>query len=237
MKLRLPSSRLAAAILVASTACGAFPSQSVDSTDLASVASTSLAGYLGVFFLGDAPNAFFYLSDGSNPLTLKALNKGSPILQPTGGTKGVRDPSVSSETEQKMERKWYIISTDLDIGKMTWEPRNKIASQSIHIRESTDLIAWGMYRLVKTEDHAGHGLSSGRDLGPGERAIIGAAGPDRIRYAYTPDSLTFSMPRTFISYAPTPIIDLCIPPLSASTFVRFVRNESIRIHRLHGSIY
>ena len=45
MKLRLPFSRLAAAILVASTACGAFPSQSVDSTDLASVASTSLAGY------------------------------------------------------------------------------------------------------------------------------------------------------------------------------------------------
>jgi hypothetical protein len=45
MKRRLPFSRLAAAILVASTACGAFPSQVVDSTDLASVANTSLAGY------------------------------------------------------------------------------------------------------------------------------------------------------------------------------------------------
>jgi hypothetical protein len=76
---------------------------------------------IGVFFLGDAPNAFFYLSGSSNPLVFKALNKGSPILQPTCGTKGVRDPSVISETEQKMERKWHIISTDLDIGKTTWD--------------------------------------------------------------------------------------------------------------------
>jgi len=61
--------------------------------------------------------------------------------------------------------------------------------------------------------------------------------PHSLLDAYTPDTLTFSTPQTFISYAPTPRIDLCIPPLSASTFVRFIKNASIRIQRLHESIY
>lgn len=61
---------------------------------------------------------------------------------------------------------------------------------------------------------------------PSDTAHTSATGPEQIRYAYTPDLLTFSTPQTLISYAPTSIIDLCILPLSASTFVRSMKNES-----------
>jgi hypothetical protein len=87
-----------------------------------------------------------------------------------------------------------------------------------------------------------HGLGSGRHLvpakgqylvhwafkfySPSDTAHTSATGPEQIRYAYTPDLLTFSMPQTLIFYAPTSIINLYILPLSASTFVRSMKNES-----------
>jgi hypothetical protein len=166
MKLR----RFAAAILAACTAY-AFPSTSIDSTEIAYRADSSLVGYLGVFFLGDAPNIYFYLSNGNNPISLKALNKGNPILTPTLGTKGVRDPSIVNGNGTEEGKKWYIIGTDLDIAKVrfsalldfpfltsdqtTWDASQRKGSQSIHIWESTDLINWGTERLVKVEDDAG----------------------------------------------------------------------------------
>lgn len=48
-------------------------------------ADTSLVGYLGVFFLGDKPDVYFYLSDGNNAFSMKALNGGKPVLVPTLG--------------------------------------------------------------------------------------------------------------------------------------------------------
>jgi hypothetical protein len=116
MKLRLPLFHLAAAILAfCSPYTHALPSQSANATSLA---DSSLVGYLGVFFLGDAPNIYFYLSDGNNPIAFKALNKGNPILKPTLGTKGVRDPSIISGNGTEEGKKWYIIGTDLDIAKV-----------------------------------------------------------------------------------------------------------------------
>lgn len=84
-------------------------------SDLAPRADTSLTGYLGVFFLGDAPNIYFYLSNGNNALSFKALNKGNPILVPKLGTKGVRDPSIINGAGVEAGKKWYIIGTDLNI--------------------------------------------------------------------------------------------------------------------------
>jgi hypothetical protein len=80
--------------------------------------SSSLTGYLGAFFLGSDPYVYFYLSDGNNPLSFKALNKGSPILKPTKGTGGVRDPAIVRGGGNDAGKKWYIVGTDLDIGKV-----------------------------------------------------------------------------------------------------------------------
>ncbi len=93
-------------------------------------ADPSLAGYLGVFFLGSDPYVYFYLSNGNNPLSLKALNKGSPIMKPTKGTGGVRDPAIVRGGGDEAGRKWYIVGTDLDIGKVRERGRKKIEARN-----------------------------------------------------------------------------------------------------------
>jgi hypothetical protein len=77
-----------------------------------------LEGYLGVFFLGSDPDVYFFLSDGNDAFSYKALNGGNPILNPTIGTGGVRDPSIIEGGGNDATRKWYIIGTDLDIAKV-----------------------------------------------------------------------------------------------------------------------
>ncbi len=90
------------------------------SSQLARRADPSLAGYLGVFFLGADPYVYFYLSNGNDPLSFKALNKRSPIIKPTKGTGGVRDPTIIPGGGSEAGKKWYIIGTDLNIGKVGW---------------------------------------------------------------------------------------------------------------------
>lgn len=105
----------------------ALPAQPAESTELQTRADASLVGYLGVFFLGSAPNVYFYLSNGNNAFSFKALKGGSPILDPTLGTGGVRDPSIVNGGGAEAGKKWYIIGTDLDIAKV----------RIMFIREST----------------------------------------------------------------------------------------------------
>ena len=89
-----------------------------DARDLSGRADPSLAGYLGAFFLGSDPYVYFYLSNGNNALSFKALNRGSPVMKPTKGTKGVRDPALVAGGGAEAGKKWYIVGTDLDIGKV-----------------------------------------------------------------------------------------------------------------------
>jgi hypothetical protein len=113
---------LCSAVLAASTVC-ALPTQSGTTQDIAVRADPSLVGYLGVFFLGSEPNVYFYLSNGNNAISFKALNAGKKILDPTLGTGGVRDPSIISGAGAEAGKKWYIIGTDLDIAKVcqSWD--------------------------------------------------------------------------------------------------------------------
>lgn len=85
-------------------------------------ADASLVGYLGIFFLGNTPDVYFYLSTGNNAFSMKALNGGKPVLVPTLGTGGVRDPSIISGGGAEAGKKWYIVGTDLNIGKVSSFP-------------------------------------------------------------------------------------------------------------------
>src|SRR5438128_2360519 len=86
----------------------AFPTQPLDfsSHTIARRADPSLAGYLGAFFLGDKPSVYFYLSNGNNALSMSALNKGAPVIVPTKGTGGVRDPSIIAGGGSEAGKKW-----------------------------------------------------------------------------------------------------------------------------------
>jgi hypothetical protein len=82
-------------------------------------ADAGLIGYLGAFFLGADPYVYFYLSNGNNAVSFKSLNGGNPILQPTVGTGGVRDPAIVTGGGTDAGKKWYIVGTDLDIDKVS----------------------------------------------------------------------------------------------------------------------
>lgn len=86
---------------------------------------SSLSGYLGAFFLGDDPYVYFYLSDGNDAISFSALNGGNPILVPTVGTGGVRDPAIVQGGGDESGQKWYIVGTDLDISKVRDKPSKK----------------------------------------------------------------------------------------------------------------
>ncbi|KAI0505184.1 hypothetical protein F5B22DRAFT_628511, partial [Xylaria bambusicola] len=57
-------------------------------------ADSSLTRCLEALFLSADPYAYLYRSNGNNPTSSKALNKRQPVLKPTKGTGGVRDPSL-----------------------------------------------------------------------------------------------------------------------------------------------
>ncbi|KAH8601620.1 arabinosidase [Bisporella sp. PMI_857] len=227
---------------LASPAC-AIPTQSGSTRDLATRADPNLVGYLGVFFLGSEPNVYFYLSNGNNALSFKALNKGAKILDPTLGTGGVRDPSIINGGGSEAGKKWYIIGTDLDIAKTTWDAAQRKGSRSIYIWESTDLINWGTERLVTVENsNAGMvwapdaywDAAKGQYLVHWASRFYPASDPNHtgtpsasvMRYAYTSDFKTFTTAQTLIDVSPTSIIDLSILQLGTNSYARFLKNES-----------
>lgn len=83
-------------------------------------ADASLVGYLGAFFLGADPYVYLYQSNGNNPTSFRALNRGQPVLKPTKGTGGVRDPALVQGGGEEAGRKWYIVGTDLNIGRVSY---------------------------------------------------------------------------------------------------------------------
>ncbi|KAK3316219.1 glycosyl hydrolase [Apodospora peruviana] len=208
------------------------------------LADANLAGYLGVFFLGADPYVYFYLSNGNDAVSFKALNKGSPIARPTKGTGGVRDPTIIPGGGAEAGKKWYIIGTDLNIGKTSWDASQRTGSKGIFVWESTDLINWVNERLVTVEESTGgmvwapeavwdpakeqylvHWAS--KFYSTSDTKHTGSPSNIRIRYAYTSDFKAFSAPQTYIDKAPTNIIDLDILALDDnSTFVRFMKDET-----------
>ncbi|KAI0887723.1 glycoside hydrolase family 43 protein [Annulohypoxylon maeteangense] len=210
-------------------------------------ADTGLVGYLGAIFLGADPYVYFYLSNGNDPLSFKAMNGGQPILRPTKGTGGVRDPYLVQGGGAEAGKKWYIVGTDLDIGKTTWDASQRTGSRGILVWDSADLINYSGERLVVVEDETAgmvwapeaiwdasknqylvHWAS--KFYSSSDAKHTGSASNIQIRYAYTSDFKTFSTPQTYINYSPTNIIDLDILPLDTEgkSYLRFMKDETAK---------
>ncbi|KAI6375400.1 hypothetical protein MCOR25_002966 [Pyricularia grisea] len=208
-------------------------------------ADSSLVGYLGAFFLGDEPSVYFYLSNGNNALSFSPMNKGAAVIKPTKGTGGVRDPNIVTGGGNEEGKKWYIIGTDLDINKTTWDLSQRNGSRGILVWESTDLVNWTNERLVTVEDDTAGMVWAPEALwdasmnqymvhwaskfyktsDPGH---TGAPSSTVIRYAHTSDFITFTAPKTYIDLSPTDVIDLAILPVpnSDGRFIRFLKDET-----------
>lgn len=84
------------------------------------------AGYVSMTFIGDQPDIFAHYASPGKESTFTALNGGKPILVPTQGTKGVRDPyfvkapggdrywviGVSERTDQRFPSVGLLNSAD-----------------------------------------------------------------------------------------------------------------------------
>jgi hypothetical protein len=225
----------------------ALPSQSLDfnSYGLSRRADPSLTGYLGVFFLGDKPSVYLYLSNGNNANSMVALNKGQPVINPTKGTLGVRDPSIIPGSGADAGKKWYIIGTDLNIAKTTWDAAQRKGSRSIFVWESSDLVTWTNERLVSVEDATAGMVWAPSAIWDASRSQYlvhwaskfyptsdpnhtGSPSSIRIRYAYTSDFKTFSAPQDYINRSPTNIIDLEFLSLGNNAYARFMKDESAK---------
>ncbi|KAK8014835.1 glycoside hydrolase family 43 protein [Apiospora arundinis] len=208
---------------------------------------TSLVGYLGAFFLGADPYVYFYQSNGNNPTSFRALNRGQPVIRPTKGTGGVRDPAIVQGGGAEEGRKWYILGTDLNIGKTSWDAAQRTGSRGIFVWESTDLVNWSNERLVVVEDSTAGMVWAPEALWDAsqEQYLVhwaskfysasdarhtGTPSNIRIRFAYTRDFRTFTAPQTYIDRSPTNIIDLDILPLYPDSdnqqYLRFMKDET-----------
>ncbi|EFQ32395.1 arabinosidase [Colletotrichum graminicola M1.001] len=247
LKTLLRAAGLAATVAVASPIHQSLDLVGASSSSLATRADPSLTGYLGAFFLGADPYVYLYLSQGNSATSFRALNGGSPVLRPTKGTGGVRDPSIVQGGGADKDKKWFIIGTDLNIDKTTWDAAQRQGSRGIFVWDSTDLVNWGNERFVVVED-----ASAGMVWAPdaiwdptkGQYLVhwaskfyaasdpnhTGAPGSTVIRYAYTSDFRTFSTPQTFIDKSPTDVIDLNILPISSDgrSFARFLKDETLK---------
>ncbi|KAK7992358.1 arabinosidase [Apiospora saccharicola] len=210
-------------------------------------ADTNLVGYLGAFFLGADPYVYFYQSNGNNPVSFRALNRAEPVIRPTKGTGGVRDPAIVQGSGEEEGKKWYIVGTDLNIGKTNWDAAQRTGSRGIFVWESIDLVNWGNERLVVVEDSTAGMVWAPEALWDAsqEQYLVhwaskfysasdtrhtGTPSNIRIRYAYTRDFRTFTAPQTYIDRTSTSIIDLDILPLYPDAdnqqYVRFMKDET-----------
>lgn len=193
----------------------------------------------------DKPSVYFYLSNGNNPLSLTPLNKAQPVIVPTKGTKDVRDPSIIPGSGPDAGKKNYIIGTDLDIAKTTWDAAQRKGSRAIFVWESSDLATWTSERLVTVEDASAGMVWAPAAIWDPERGMYlvhwaskfyaasdpqhaGAPSPIRIRYAHTADFKTFTAPRDYVDKGSVNVIDLDILPLGNNAYARFLKDESVK---------
>ena len=115
-------------------------------------------GYVFSYFTGNSiagEKIYLAASRGNDALRWDELNAGTPILESTKGTKGLRDPFLIRSPEGD---RWYLIATDLSIGRNgDWDAAQRHGSQYIEVWESTDLLTWSEQRHVKVSpDNAGN---------------------------------------------------------------------------------
>ncbi|MFM9683054.1 alpha-L-arabinofuranosidase, partial [Streptomyces brasiliscabiei] len=74
------------------------------------------------------------------------LNQNNPVVTPTGGTGGLRDPFILP----KQDGTFVVMATDLK--GTNWN----LQSQYIHVWDSADLRSFDNYRLLKLHSMATH---------------------------------------------------------------------------------
>ncbi|ADU14324.1 family 43 glycosylhydrolase [Asticcacaulis excentricus] len=140
--------RLTATVTVAGVKSLTVP---IDVTVLAKPKTPQLdtEAYVFAYFVADnikGEQIYFAVSDGNNALKWKDLNNAQPVLESTFGTRGLRDPFIMRSAEGD---RFFLLATDLSVGRSGWSKATDEGSLYLEIWESTDLVNWGKQRHVK----------------------------------------------------------------------------------------
>ncbi|MFE5374830.1 AbfB domain-containing protein [Streptomyces mirabilis] len=159
-------------------------------------AATGSAYVMGYFT--ESPNGLgddygLHLAVSTDSLQWMPLNQNNPVVTPTGGTGGLRDPFIL----RKQDGTFVVLATDLK--GTDWS----LQSQYIHVWDSADLRSFTGYRRLKLHDMATHSWAPEAywDAGRGQYGIIYSAvnstGHNVIMVNYTTDFATASTAQVF----------------------------------------
>ncbi|HWO63852.1 MAG TPA: glycoside hydrolase family 43 protein [Umezawaea sp.] len=158
--------------------------------------AATYSGYVMGYFT-ESPNFSganygLHLAVSPDGLNWTPLNQNNPVVTPTQGTQGLRDPFIL----RKQDGTFTVLATDLK--GTDWSLQN----QYVHVWDSTDLRSFTGYRRVKLHSLATHSWAPEAfwDASRGQYAIIYSAvngGHDVIMVNYTNDFTTVGAPQTF----------------------------------------
>ncbi len=137
-------------------------------------------------------NYGLHLAVSPDGLNWTPLNQNNPVVTPTQGTQGLRDPFIL----RKQDGTFTILATDLK--GTDWSLQNEY----IHVWDSTDLRSFGNYRRLKLHSMPTHSWAPEAfwDASRGQYAIIYSAssgGHDVIMANYTTDFVNAGSPQVF----------------------------------------
>ncbi|MFJ5973240.1 glycoside hydrolase family 43 protein [Streptomyces sp. NPDC093060] len=188
----LPSRRLflgmaAAVPLAAATdlALGARPAHAAD--------SAYVMGYFTESPNGTGTDYGLHLAVSTDALRWMPLNQNDPVVTPTEGAGGLRDPFVL----RRQNGAFVVLATDLKGTDWSY------VSQYIHVWDSADLRTFTNYRRLELHDMNTHSWAPEAfwDAGRGQYGIIyssvNSSGHNVIMVNYTGDFRTVSAPQVF----------------------------------------
>ncbi|KAF7535634.1 hypothetical protein G7054_g5243 [Neopestalotiopsis clavispora] len=204
-------------------------------------------GYLGAFFHGHDPFVYLYTSFNSDPTNFTVLNGGDPVIVPTLGTGGVRDPTIVRGRGAYLGSYW-MLGTDLDISKTNWDDADRIGSRAMFVWQSDDLVTWSSERLATMENETAGMVYAPDAVWDGDKKqyfvfwasrFFSEDDPDHegkstsytIRYSYTKDFVTFTDPRDWFGGG---MLDANLLQLDGKSYARFYKNQTA--HQIYQQI-
>ena len=143
--------------------------------------------------LGLGTDYGLHLAVSTDALNWTPLNQNNPVVTPTAGALGLRDPFLM----RKQDGTFVVLATDLKGTDWSYN------SQYIHVWDSADLRTFTGYRRLKLHDMTTHSWAPEAfwDAGRGQYAVIYSAvnssGHNVIMVNYTSDFVTASSPQVF----------------------------------------
>ncbi|MFF8480637.1 glycoside hydrolase family 43 protein [Streptomyces antibioticus] len=164
----------------------------------AGTARAADAAYVMSYFtesttLGDGTDYGLHLAVSTDGLRWTPLNGNDPVVTPTEGALGLRDPFVL----RKQDGTFVVLATDLKGTDWSYN------SQYIHVWNSTDLRTFTGYHRLKLHGMTTHSWAPEAfwDAGRGQYAIIyssvNSSGHNVLMVNHTTDFVTVSAPQVF----------------------------------------